>query len=110
MFQWIIRILFLIIACGSGVLMFILKYHVIEKEEELQEVHEQIRQNSREIYMLQVEWAAANDPRRLQTFVEAQTNFKTIHSSQVVETDSLPTKPAPIPVNPPNFNAEESVL
>lgn len=109
MLQWIIRILFLVIACGSGVLMFILKYHVIEKEEELHEIHSQIRQDSREIYMLQVEWAAANDPRRLQSFVEAQTDFKTIHSSQVVETDSLPIKPAPVPVNPPNFKAEESI-
>ena len=107
MFHWFIRILFLIIAGGSGVLMFILKYHVIEKEEALQELHEQIRQDSREIYMLQVDWATSNDPRLLRTFVEEQTKFKTIHATQVIEADTLPVKPAPIPLNPPDFKDTE---
>ena len=105
--QWIVRFLFLSIACGSGILMFILKYNVIKKEDELQEIHEQIRQDSREIYMLQVEWAAANDPRRLRTFVEGQTNFQTIQSTQIVAVDSLPIKPAPIPVLPPDLHVSE---
>jgi hypothetical protein len=107
MFHWVIRILFLIIACGSGVLMFILKYNVIKKEETLQELHEQIRRDSREIYMLQVDWATANDPRLLRTFVEEQTKFKTIHATQIIDAESLPEKPAPIPLNPPNFKDAE---
>lgn len=108
MLRWLIRILFLIIACSSGILMFILKYNVIKREDELQELHDQIRQDSREIYMLQVEWAAANDPRRLRTFVETQTDFKTFHASQIVEMNSLPIKPAPVPSMPPDFKSEEA--
>lgn len=106
MSQWIIRFLFLMIAFCAGILMFLLKYHVIEKEEELQELHAQIRQDSREIYMLQIEWASANDPIRLRDFVKTQTKFQNIRSSQVVEADALPIKPAPVPLNPPKFDDE----
>ena len=108
MTRWFFRLLFPIIAFASGVLMFVLKYQVIEKEEELQELHDQIRRDSREIYMLQVDWASANDPRRLRSFVEDQTKFKTIHASQVVNSDTLPEKPAPIPPSPPDFKSEET--
>lgn len=110
MSQWIVRFLFLMIAFGAGVLMFLLKYHVIEKEEELQKLHAQIRRDSREIYMLQIEWASANDPMRLRDFVRSQTKFQNIRSSQLVEADSLPIKPAPVPMNPPKFESEGDEL
>lgn len=90
---WLINLCCLLIAVSAGIGMFVLKYRVIEKEEELFRIHKQIAADKREIHMLKGDWALLNDPERLRALVEKQTNLKAIGAAQVIEVSELPKRP-----------------
>lgn len=90
--RWIFNMLCIMIAVTSGVGMFLLKYQVIEKEEELFRLHRQIAADKREIHMLQGDWASLNDPERLRALVEKQTNLKHFKASQVIDITAVPMR------------------
>ena len=90
----------------SGVQLFVLKYRVIDREEELKAIHRQILNDSREIHMLKADWALLNDPIRLRALV-AQTDFKSIGANQIKEWQDMPLRPAPIPIQRPTENMAE---
>lgn len=92
MSRWGINLLCLIIAIMSGVGMFMLKYRVIEKEEDLSRLHRQIAFDKREIHMLKGDWASLNDPERLRALVAGQTNFKQVKASQIIEAQQVPLR------------------
>jgi hypothetical protein len=104
--RWVINLLFLILAVAAGVQLFVLKYRVIDKEDELKAIHRQILNDSREIHMLKADWALLNDPVRLRALVK-QTDFKSIGANQVKEWRDVPLKPAPIPAKRPSDNIVE---
>lgn len=89
---WLINLCCIFIALCAGIGMFVLKYRVIEKEEELFRIHKQIAADKREIHMLKGDWALLNDPERLRALVEKQTNLKAIGASQVIDVSSLPDR------------------
>ncbi|MBR4927544.1 MAG: hypothetical protein IKY98_04370 [Alphaproteobacteria bacterium] len=91
--RWVINLLCLSIAVLSGIGMFMLKYRVIEKEEELARIHRQIAFDKREIHMLKGDWASLNDPERLRMLVEQQTNFRQIKANQVINPARVPMLP-----------------
>lgn len=101
--RWLINLLFLILAVAAGVQLFVLKYRVIEKEEELKAIHRQILNDSREIHMLKADWALLNDPVRLRALVK-QTDFKSIGASQIKEWQDMPLRLAPPPIKRPIEN------
>ena len=82
--RWGFNLLCLLIAVISGVGMFMLKYKVIEKEEELARLHRQIAFDKREIHMLKGDWASLNDPERLRALIAEQTNFKPVGANQII--------------------------
>ena len=88
--RWGMNLLCLLIAVVSGIGMFMLKYRVIEKEEELARIHRQIAFDKREIHMLKGDWASLNDPERLRTLVEQQTNYRPIKADQVINSEWVP--------------------
>ncbi len=88
--HWWINLLCLLIAVLSGIGMFMLKYQVIEKEEELARIHRQIAFDKREIHMLKGDWASLNDPERLRALVEQQTNYRHIKADQVINPAQVP--------------------
>ncbi len=90
---WLINLCCISIAVSAGIGMFVLKYRVIEKEEELFRIHKQIAADKREIHMLKGDWALLNDPERLRALVEKQTNLKAIGANQVIEVSNLPARP-----------------
>ncbi|MGN1063642.1 MAG: hypothetical protein ACI4QM_04905 [Alphaproteobacteria bacterium] len=92
--RWLFNMLCLLIAVLSGVGMFLLKYQVIDKEEELFRLHRQIAADKREIHMLQGDWASLNDPERLRMLVEKQTNLKHFKASQVIDAARVPMRKA----------------
>ncbi len=104
--RWMINLLFLILAVVAGVQLFVLKYRVIDKEEELKAIHRQILNDSREIHMLKADWALLNDPVRLRALV-AQTDFKSIGANQIKGWQDMPLRPAPMPVKRPVENMSE---
>lgn len=88
--RWGVNLLCFVIAIASGVGMFMLKYQVIEKEEQLYRLHRQIAFDKREIHMLKGDWASLNDPERLRALVAEQTNYKRIGAAQIIEADQVP--------------------
>jgi len=105
--RWLFKLSFPMLAFLAGLQMFLLKYQVIEKEDELKQIHRQILKDNREIHMLEADWAMANDPNRLREFVQTQTDLKPIRSTQFVTIESLPVKVAPIPVKKPSLDVAD---
>lgn len=91
--RWLINLLCILIALFAGAGMFILKYQVIEKEEELFRIHRQIANDKREIHMLKGDWASLNDPERLRALVENQTDFQAFGANQVIDPSVVPARP-----------------
>ena len=104
--RWLLSFVCLAVAVAACVQMFVLKYKVIEKEDELKAIHKQILEDSREIHMLEAEWAVKNDPERLYQLVTSQTNFKPITAPQVQSMTGLPVKIIPPPTKKPDFEEE----
>ena len=107
MFRWVCRLFFPCLALLAGVGMFVLKYQVIAKEDELESLHRQIWNDSREIHLLEADWAMANDPMRLRTFVTTQTDFKPFQATQLVPLDTIPLRLPPTPGIKPDFDPPE---
>ena len=105
--QWGMRLFFLMVALASCLQMFVLKYKVIEKEDELKALHKQIIEDSRAIHLLEAEWAAQNNPDRLLELVQTTTNLKPISSEQVQRTDMLPIKMIQPPSLKPDIESVE---
>ena len=106
--RWMVWFISLLIAVSACVQMFILKYQVIDKEDELKAIHAQILADSRAIHMLEAEWAVKNDPDRLYQLVISQSQLKPLASDQVQASDSLPVKMAPRPALKPQLNEGET--
>ena len=93
--RWMVNFVFIMLAILSGVVMYLLKYHVIEKEEQLFRIHYQISNDKREIHMLKGDWASLTDPERLRALVEKTTNFKSFGASQVIDISNVPFREQP---------------
>jgi len=95
MWKWFVRLVCVMMPVLAGAQLFILKYQVIEKEEELKDIHQRILSDSREIYILEGDLALANDPYRLKNFVAVQGRLKPIKPNQIVHISDLPDKDKP---------------
>ncbi len=107
--RWLVNFFFLSLAVMSGVQLFVLKYRVIDKEDELKAIHRQILSDSREIHMLKADWALLNDPSRLRALV-AQTDMKPISVGQIRKMEDVPLRPAPTPSKKPDMESKEEAL
>ncbi len=90
--RWLFNALCVLVAVLSGVLAFVLKYQVIEKEEALDALHRQILVDKKAIHMLKAEWTHLNDPGRLRELIATQTDFKPIVAAQIISWDAVPFK------------------
>lgn len=91
--RWITWMFCLMGTFGMCLMMFVLKYEVIEKEEELKRIHTQIIKDSRAIHMLEAEWAVENHPKRLAELVKTHTHLAPITADQIQEVSDLSEKP-----------------
>ena len=95
----------IVVALLSGILTFMLKYHVLDKEKNLKKIYAEIKQNKREMHGLQTDWAALTNPENLR--VQAgQTSLQPIHAKQIIQTDQLQERPMPLPTRKPNFEGD----
>jgi len=93
--RWLVWLLCLMVTFGTCLMMFVLKYQVIKKEDELKAIHTQIIKDSRAIHMLEAEWAVENHPKRLLELVKSQTKLEPIKPNQIQDVTDLPDKPEP---------------
>ena len=94
--RWVIWLLCLLGTFITCLLMFVLKYQVIKKEDELKAIHKKIIEDSRAIHMLEAEWAVENHPKRLMELVKSHTRLVPIGADQVQEVENLPPKNEPV--------------
>ena len=107
--SWMTCGLSLLMAIMACLMMFILKYRVIDKEDELKAIHAQIREDSRAIHMLEAEWAARNDPDRLAKLITSETQWQPLASNQIQSEVDLPVRAAPVPQSKPKFDPDPEV-
>lgn len=80
------------IAVVSGVCMFLLKYHVLDKEKELAYLRRQIVNDRRELHLLKADWAVLTDPQHLRLLIK-ETNLKPLQAKQIVHPEELEDRP-----------------
>lgn len=90
---WLLNLISITIALLSGIFLFLLKYQVIEKEEELASIHRQILTDRREIHLLKSDWAVLNDPENLRRLVEGQDTLTPIKPTQLLQSAQIETLP-----------------
>lgn len=76
------------IAIASGVAMFLLKYHVMDREKELASVRRQILKDNRELHMLKADWAVLTDPQHLRALIK-ELDLKPFLGKQIVHPNEL---------------------
>lgn len=96
----------IVVALMSGILTFMLKYHVLDKEKNLKKIYSEIKQNKREMHGLQTDWAALTNPENLRLQAD-QTKAQPIRAKQIIQSNQLQEKPVPVPGRRPNFEGEE---
>ncbi len=89
----------------SGVGMFLLKYHVRDREKELSSLYQQIRVAEHELHALSAEWAHHTDPSRLREMAK-QLHLSSVPGTQIIQTKQLQNRPAPRPSQKPVFKKE----
>ena len=96
----------IMVALIFGILTFMLKYHVLDKERNLRQIYSEIKRNKREMHGLQTDWAALTNPENLR--VQAgQTSAQPIRAKQIIQSDQLQERPVPVPGKKPKFEGEE---
>lgn len=96
----------ILVALLSGILTFVLKYHVLDREKILKQTYADIRRNKKEMHGLQTDWAALTNPENLR-LQAGQTAFQPIHAKQIIQSDQLQERPVPVPGRKPNFEGNE---
>ena len=66
--------------CG----MFMLKYHVLAKQNELAQLHRKIMQNNRSIHILKAEWTNLSNPERLKMLADKNTQLQPVKANQII--------------------------
>ena len=82
--RFIFYFLFGFFAFFSATGMFILKYHVMAKENRLAQIHKQITYNNRSIHILKAEWTNLNTPERLRVLAKQNTSLQKTKPSQIL--------------------------
>lgn len=91
--RWVVWLLCLLGTFITCLMMFVLKYQVIKKEDELKAIHKKIIEDSRAIHMLEAEWAVENHPKRLMELVKSHTRLVPMTADQIREVSELPEMP-----------------
>lgn len=87
--HFIFSFFFALMAFSSACGMFILKFHVMNKEVQLTKMHKQIMDNNRSIHVLKAEWTNLNNPERLIVLTKENTSLTPTKQSQIINWDNV---------------------
>ena len=82
----------LVVAVFSGIGMFLLKYHVVDQEKQLELLRQQIIRDKRELHLLRADWAVLTDPQHMRELIK-KTNLKPMQAKQIISPENLEDKP-----------------
>ncbi len=98
--------------CVMSVGLLVLKSEVHEMEQELTQLHNNIRDDRKAIRVLKAEWSHLNDPTRIKRLAETYLKLSPVSAKQIAPLDALPysatdtvpsrraDQPAPVPRKP----------
>ena len=81
-------------AAAMGVLLFKVKYEVIDLESTLNEINRDIVSHQETIHVLKAEWAHLNEPARLKRLAREHLNLKPMGPEQLGSFSDLPRRTA----------------
>ncbi len=93
-------ILWFMIAACLGVALFLVKYEVQEREEQLAALHREILANQEAVHVLEAEWSYLNRPSRLEALVRRHLNLVPLDTTQLGQIDRLPMRLPVLPSDP----------
>lgn len=96
----------IMVALLAGILTFMLKYHVLDREKNLKYIYTEIKHNKREMHGLQTDWAALTNPENLR-LQAGQTSAQPIRAKQIIQSNQLKERPVPVPGKKPKFEGNE---
>jgi hypothetical protein len=82
---------FLIAGC-LGVALFLVKYEVQDREEQLASLHREILSNQEAVHVLEAEWSYLNRPSRLEALVRRHLDLVPLDATQLGQLDLLPMR------------------
>ena len=99
-----------VIAVGTAVGLFAVKYKVQDLEERIDRTNEKIIESQQATHILKIEWAHLNEAERVQHLAQAHLKLEQASIKQVIRLDSLkmesspPRREAPLPSPPRTGN------
>ncbi len=78
-----------IMALVTCMTMFMVKYEVVQKEDELYRVNREIISNQKEIHILKAEFAHLTDPQRLRVLAKKYTDLQEVKPFQIIELSDI---------------------
>jgi len=91
-------ILWFLVAACLGVALFLVKYEVQSREEQLAELHRDILENQEALHVLEAEWSYLNRPDRLESLVRRHLDLVPMDKRRVGQLEQLPMRlPMPVP-------------
>ncbi|OEJ67899.1 cell division protein FtsL [Magnetovibrio blakemorei] len=97
-------VLFLVLAGGISMVLFLVKYQVHDLEYEHTRLTRELQDEQRALHVLRAEWATLNDPKRIAQLAKLHLDMQPIAPRQVVGADAMMS----IPVREMVFGDEAS--
>ena len=77
-------LLFVLLAVGVGLTLFVVKVQVQDLEEELTALNRTLVKDQQKIHVLQAEWSHLNEPARLRDLAQRYLDVGPVESNQIV--------------------------
>lgn len=84
-----------IVAIGTAVGLFAVKYRVQDLEEQIDRTNQKIVDSQQATHILKIEWAHLNEAERIEHLAQAHLDLQQASIKQVVRLDSLKTESVP---------------
>ncbi|MEE8333200.1 MAG: hypothetical protein V3R85_05065 [Alphaproteobacteria bacterium] len=94
-------LLWMLLAIGAGLSLFVLKYEVHEMEERLETIHHQTVQDLESLHVLRAEWSYLNQPARLEALARRLLALRPVEATQSVSIRDVPLRPVTPPTTTP---------
>lgn len=86
-------VLFLVLAGGISMVLFLVKYQVHDLEYEHTRLSHELLEEQRALHVLRAEWATLNDPKRIAQLSKLHLDMQPIQPRQVVGVDAMMSIP-----------------
>lgn len=94
-------LLWMLLAVGAGIGLFVLKYEVQAMEERLVALNRQTVQDLESLHVLRAEWSYLNRPARLEALARRLLALRPVEAAQSISIRDIPLRPETPPATAP---------